>query len=71
MIDLSNLVELAFICRFALVLLVICIICILSDSVIRLHYFIWDLKARKAELEHDNSEDESLFELENLEDDCK
>lgn len=66
MIDLSSLLELATICKVALALLLVCTICIVSDSVVQATYYVWNWKARRQA-----TQEEQPSVMENFEDDGK
>ena len=66
MIDFGSLLELATICKIALVLLAVCTICIVSDSVVQATYYVWNWKARRQTIQ-----EEQPSVIENFEDDGK
>ena len=68
--DFGALLQLAMICKVALVLLTVCTICIASDSVIQATYFVWNLKARRQAIQEEPHEEEPNV-MENFEDDGK
>lgn len=70
MIDFGSLLELATICKVALVLLFVCTICFACDSVIQAHYFVWNWKIRKHETQEEAREEQPSV-IENFEDDGK
>ena len=70
MIGLDSLLELATICKIALVLLAVCTICFVSDSVIQAVYFVWNWKERKQAIQEEPQEEQPSV-IENFEDDGK
>lgn len=58
MIDLTSLFELATICKVALVLLTVCTICIVSDSVVQATYYVWNWKARRQSIQEEPQEEQ-------------